>query len=198
MWFDKFRETWDSTRRENGFYRWLIGGLVATNLLTAFAALQTEQRIILSPMALNERVEILRNRASAQYKQAVGLSTALLLGNVTPGNVDFIKESLEPLLAAAIYRPVMEALSDQIRAIKLDNISIAFEPKEVLYERETDKVFVTGQLTTQGPSSKPDIKTRTYELRIAIDDYRPRIAHIAVYAGAARTQAALKARGGSA
>jgi hypothetical protein len=45
---------------------------------------------------------------------------------------------------------------------------------------------------SQGPSSKPDIKPRTYEFIIAIKNYRPRLEFIDVYPEDPRTLERLK------
>jgi hypothetical protein len=71
---------------------------------------------------------------------------------------DFLKIAIEPLLAPEIYRTVLDAMTDQIKAIKMDRGAISFTPRHVAYEAETNKVFVSGELKSQGPSSKPDIK----------------------------------------
>ena len=80
-----------------------------------------------------------------------------------------------------IYRTVLDAMTDQIKAIKMDRVAISFTPRHVDYEAETDKVFVSGELNSQGPSSKPDVKPRTYEFIIVIKNYRPRLEFVDVY-----------------
>jgi conjugal transfer pilus assembly protein TraE len=75
----------------------------------------------------------------------------------------------------------------------MDRVAISFSPRHVDYETETNKVFVSGELKSQGPSSKPDVKLRTYEFIIAIKNYRPRLEYIDVYPDSPRTLARLKA-----
>ena len=91
------------------------------------------------------------------------------------------------LLAPGIYRAVTEALSEQIHALKVDRIAVSFRPRQVFYEKETDRVFVTGDHISQGPNSHPDIRSRTYEFRILFRDYRPLLDSIDVYADDPRT-----------
>jgi conjugal transfer pilus assembly protein TraE len=75
----------------------------------------------------------------------------------------------------------------------MDRVAISFTPRHVVYEAETNKVFVSGELKSQGPSSKPDIKPRTYEFIIIIKNYRPSLAFIDVYPDDPRTLERLKA-----
>jgi hypothetical protein len=93
----------------------------------------------------------------------------------------FPKTALEPLLAPDIYRTVLNTMTDQIKAIKMGRVAINFTPRHVAYETETNRVFVSSELKSQGTSSKPDIKPRTYEFIIAIKNLRPRLEFIDVY-----------------
>ena len=38
------------------------------------------------------------------------------------------------------------AVTNQIKAIKMDRVAISFTPRHVAYETETNKVFVSGEL----------------------------------------------------
>ena len=80
-----------------------------------------------------------------------------------------------------------DALSEQIQDLKADRISVSFRPHQVFYEKETDKVFVSGDHVSQGPNSHPDIRGRTYEFQILFKDYRPLLDHIEVYPGEPHT-----------
>jgi len=192
MKFREFFSTWDGIVRENRFHRLVIGGLIISNVLAALAAFRTERSVILVPPGLNKEVEVTRNRASAEFKQAWGLFLSELLGNITPGTVDFIRQTLAPMLASSIYQEVMEDLTRQVEEIKRNQVSLSFQPAEVLYEEETDKVFVTGRLRAQGPGSRPVDTIRTYEFIVDINDYRPLIRHIDGYPGRPRTKEQLK------
>ena len=110
-----------------------------------------------------------------------------------PVDASVLKTAIEPLLAPEIYRTVLDAMTDQIKAIKMDRVAISFTPRHVAYEAETNKVFVSGELKSQGSSSKPDIKPRTYEFIIAIKNYRPSLVFIDVYPDDPRTLERLKA-----
>jgi len=194
MKLSDFLQTWDGHETENRFSRVIIIGLLVVCVITSLAAWRTERSIILVPPTLNQEVEVTRSAASSEFKESWGLFLAELLGNTTPANADFLKVAIEPLLAPDIYRTVLDAMTDQIKAIKMDRVAISFTPRHVDYEAETNKVFVSGELKSQGPSSKPDIKPRTYEFIIAIKNYRPRLEFIDVYPDAPRTLERLKAK----
>jgi len=187
-----FLRTLEGHEAENRFSRIIILGLLVVCVITSLAAWRTERSIILVPPTLTKEVEVTRTAASNEFKESWGLFLAELLGNTTPANADFLKTAIEPLLAPVIYRTVLDAMTDQIRAIKMDRVAISFTPRHVAYETETNKIFVSGELKSQGPSYKPDIKPRTYEFIIAIKNYRPRLEFIDVYPDDPRTLERLK------
>jgi conjugal transfer pilus assembly protein TraE len=189
-----FLDSWRLVQAENRLHRVLLVGLVVSNAISALAALRTERAVVLVPPSLAGEVEITRSQASSALKESWGLYLAELLGNVTPANADFIRDALGPLLSADIYRSVMDALSEQINALKMDRVALSFKPRQVFYEKATDTVFVTGELASQGPHARPDQRTRTYEFRIGIHNYRPRLDAIDVYAEEPRTLERLKAQ----
>lgn len=171
------------TQLQNHWQRQAILGLGVTNTLTAIALIFNHPPVILVPPTLPGEVEIARNQGSSALKESWGLYLAELLGNVTPGNASFIERSVGPLLDASIYPEVMAILATQVAALKVDRISVHFKTREVLYEASTDRVFVTGEQTSQGPGSAPQSRTRTYEFRIGFRHYRPVIENIDVYSG---------------
>jgi conjugal transfer pilus assembly protein TraE len=185
-------ESWRIVQAENRLHRVVLIGLVITNGISALAALRTERAVVLVPPNLTKEVEITRNTASSELKESWGLYLAELLGNVTPATSEFIANALAPLLSTEIYRSVMDAMSEQISAIKMDHVATSFKPRQVSYEKETDKVFVTGELTTQGPNSKAETRNRTYEFVLSTRNYRPRLDYIDVYPDEPRTVERLK------
>jgi len=193
MRLSDFLQTWEGHETENRFSRVIIIVLLVICVITLLAAWRTERSIILVPPTLTKEVEVTRMSASSEFKESWGLFLAELLGNTTPANADFLKTAIEPLLAPDIYRSVLDAMTDQIKAIKMDRVAISFTPRHVDYETQTNKVFVSGELKSQGPSSKPDIKPRTYEFIIAIKNYGPRLEFIDVYPDNPRTLDRLQA-----
>jgi len=189
----QFLESWRIVQAENRLHRVLLIGLVVSNAISALAALRTERAVVLVPPNLSREVEITRNEASGELKESWGLYLAELLGNVTPATAEFIRNAIGPLLSADIYRSVMDAMAEQINALKMDRIAISFKPRQVFYEKESDKVFVSGELSSQGPNSKPDVRNRTYEFVLSIRNYRPRLDAIDVYADEPRTRERLEA-----
>jgi len=187
-----FLKTWEGALVENKFNRVFNGFLAVSVLLLAYMTFNKDQIVIVKPETLSSEAWITKDKASQSYKEAWGLFFAQLSGNVTPDNVDFIKERFKPLLSPAIYSEVIDALEIQALGIKKDRITIRFEPRFVEYEASSDMVFVYGYSFIKGSSDTVDRQDRTYEYRIKISNYAPMLIDLNTYQGKPKTERVLE------
>lgn len=188
MDLSKFNARAAGARIENRWLRWVALGLLATNILLAIGMFSTQAVVTIAPPGMNKAVRVSVNQASATYKRAWGVFLTDLLGNVKPGGVDFILDTLTPLLAPSLYRAVVDAIHAQAAKIERDQVSVSFTPKKVVYDPNTDTVYVTGRQVSAGPGSDPVRANRTYEFTITIAHYQPVVTHMSVYDGGPRTK----------
>lgn len=201
MKWSNYSKTHDGAIVDNRMQRTINLVLVAVVAMMAYALLARDQIVVVQPETLGSEAWITTEDASQSYKESWGLYLAQLTGNITPGNVDFLKDRLKPLLAPSIYNEVIDLVEIQAQSIKDDRISYRFEPREVAFEEKTNKVFVYGYSFVKGADNKEERQERTYEYRIEIEQYAPLIVDLNTYADKPRTQdvlarmAAKEARG---
>jgi conjugal transfer pilus assembly protein TraE len=161
--------------------------LVALLFVMGNAIFSMKERIVLVPPHLNERAEVGWNSATESYYKSFGLFFAILVGNITPSNVDFVIDILSTYLDPEIYtqvRPKLIALSQDAIFRESGGASV-FSPGHITYEPETSKVFVQGVMTmTSYAKSQPEIKNIIYEIAIHIKDGLPKISYLNSYEGA--------------
>lgn len=189
MELKKFLASWKGTLLENRLQRYLIAALLVSNIVLGLAAFGRGEVVVLTPPEITRALKVARDQGDQNYSETWGLALAQLLGNVTPGNADFVKRAIAPVLAPAIYQDTMNALFQQVEQIKLDRVSTRLDPREVLYEPKTGKVFVTGYSVAAGPAGKEERDTRTYEFIIRVHNYQPLVTYIDTYRGAPHTLA---------
>jgi conjugal transfer pilus assembly protein TraE len=160
--------------------------LLLTNLLTLAALLRADRTVVLVPPILDGEVNVARDRASREVKEAWAVYVAELLGNVGARSADFIQQALEPLLDPALRPAVMDVIGEQVEAIKRERVSMHFSPSGLSYDPATDTHFITGQQVSVGPGAQPVRHQRTFEVRVAFRHYRPVITHLTVYPGTPR------------
>lgn len=182
MKFDKLNKSWDSAIAEIGMAKVINGALVLIIAALVFVMASQKEKIILDVETLGKSAWVTDQAASNSYKEAVGLSLALLMGNVTPSNVDFISSRLKPLLGPRIYGDVVDQLRLQSDSIKNDRVTIRFEAMEVQYEPASDRVFVYGTSFIKGSTGDEKRMERTYEYQIKISNYFVLVADMNTYA----------------
>ncbi|MEC6096347.1 TraE/TraK family type IV conjugative transfer system protein [Enterobacter hormaechei] len=175
----KYLKTWEGTQTENKWGR-IFGGEISVLIvfLLVVQVFSKEAIVTIQPFTLTEEAWVTKNNASQSYKEAWGFAFAQLLGNVTPGTVDFVKERITPLLSPSIYRDVIDAIEIQAQQIKNDRV-MRFEPRFVEYEPKSDKEC--GYSYVKGASSNEERSERSYEFAIKISNYAPVLDYIDTY-----------------
>jgi conjugal transfer pilus assembly protein TraE len=192
-----FKQSWSRAVRENTTKNFVIAALVATNAITAAGWFRVEETVVLVPAVLDQRMEVQATNASPAYKKAWALTVAQLAGNVTPGNADLVLESLGDLLSPDAYRRIAADLAAQVADIKRDSLTVSFEPRQILFESSTNKVFVSGQFASSGVSGQPIKAVRTYEMTIDMRFGRPWITSFKPYQGMPLTEESAKHKAAS-
>lgn len=173
--------------------RLLVASLMLLALMTAtvgFLAWSLGARdeiVVLVPPKLGHETRIAEAQADADYKRSWALFVAQQLGSVTPANAKFLRPTLGPLLSAGIYTDVMVRLESELEKVRRDRLTLWFEPREVIFEEPRNRVFVHGLAVTRtlvGAESRDPV---TYEMQIAIENFRPRIDFLNTYRGKPRT-----------
>ena len=188
MDYQTLTRTWRGINRENRFHRIAVALLLATNLLTLLALVRADRTVVLVPPILEGQVNVARDSASREVKEAWAVYVAELLGNVGAGSADFIQRTLEPLLAPALRREVLQVIGAQVEAIKRERVSMSFSPSGLSYEEASDTFYVTGMQVSSGPAAQPVRHQRTFEVRVGFRHYRPVITHLDVYPGSPRNE----------
>lgn len=174
--------------------QWMNAGLVALVALLAIAnvvqviiAQQREQLVVLVPPTLEAEMAVGKRRASPDYIRSWAIFVATQLGSISPGNAEFLRPTLAPLLHPRIYGEVMTRLEAELDKIRRDRLSISFEPREVIIEEDRDRVFVHGVATTTTLVDAEIRTARTFEMSIDVSGYRPQINFLNTYEGEPRT-----------
>lgn len=190
MELKRYLSTFNGLKTEAYFSR-LVTTFLLVLCLFLVAILATRPTIVtIQPWTLSEDAQVTRDDASRSYIEAWGFALAELIGNVTPGNVQFIGDRLKPLLDPRVYHKVLEGLEANAQGLMDDRVSMRFEPRRVVFEKSTGKVFVYGySFVRQGMSFENEKREdRTYEFVIRIANYAPLIMAVDTYAGQPHTR----------
>ncbi|NOU21860.1 MAG: hypothetical protein HOO93_08730 [Methyloglobulus sp.] len=186
MDYKNFKSAWAGVHEEKRFLKFACTLLLVLNVLTLIGWLNKDTAVILVPPNLSEKAEIATNKASEGYKKAWGMYAATLIGNVTPENSDFVLDSLSGMVSGEIGLIVSEQIAQELETLKQEKVSSIFEIRSVIYEPETDKIFVTGRhrlVGMPGVEGRSQPTEQTFEFIVDVKQYSPIISHMASYAG---------------
>lgn len=190
MNYSKARKTWEDTDSRNKLLIVSNIGMVFLCGMMFTKIMSTHEIVTMQPPALQGIAKIGVDSANAEYKKSWAIYVATLVGNVTPNNVSFISDTLSGMLDSKIYPKIRT----QIAAMAKDPVfannstSLVFEPRSVVYEPKTDKVFVSGDLYSLSAGGRTINRRMVYEMIVSIKDYRPVITHLDTYEGHPRTE----------
>jgi len=188
-----FIKDWNTTKLTVGFLSRAFFLSMAGNLLLTYGLVFQKETIIKEPpMSGNQKIIFKENWASESYHIGWGMFLANTFGNVTPKNVDFVKDIVGPLSHPSIYNDVIIQLQRQAEEIKRERVSKTFELSGTLYEASTGKVFIEGKSFTKGYYDVGKPQHSTYEFIMVISNYQPTLMAMNWYPGPPRTEEELK------
>lgn len=159
----------------------VCGVLLLSNLILGAAVFSRKETVVLVPPTLKEQAKVSLKKADQKYQESWALFFALILGNITPRNIEFVAGEIERYLSPAIYQSVMKDVVEQGQGIKETNLSTTFEPRELVYDDKTGHVLVKGQMVMRGAFGKPQNVGKTFEFGIEVKNYYPQITFLNAY-----------------
>lgn len=156
--------------------------------MLSFFVMGKHERIIILPPVIDERVELAYQSANEAYYKAYALYVASFLGNINPGNANFVKEGLSLSFSPTLYAEMRAQITEDAEKMRVSGRTLRFYADSVLYEPETGKTFVVGKQEIVSAAGNVHDQDVSYEMRVAIRDGLPRIENFAYYTGAPRTE----------
>lgn len=181
---EKAAKTFRQISFDNTLLKMGGGALLISMCWMQFNLATRDEAVILVPPFQNETIEFINGRANRDYYQQWAWSVAMLAGNITPGNADFVRGEFERIATPTLYRKLLSTLDIEIQNIVRDNAVVTFSPREVIYDPELNRFFVTGTQSIGGPGlRKPIDKQMTYELGFTTERLRIYLDSYAIYSG---------------
>ena len=171
-------------RYENILVRYGVGIMACTIAFQGFLLSSRTRDVVLVPPFQTEAITFTEGRANAEYYKQWAWSISMMVGNISPGNADFVKGEVEKLVTPDLYRRMIQKLEADLDSLKSDSAVVTFAPAEVIFDPKLDLYCVSGQQTISGPARKTDdTKQVTFEMSFVSDRLRIRMASFTVYDG---------------
>lgn len=183
MKLEQYTRTLKGALQENKLTRYVILGLVASNVVLALGLVSKDETVVMVPPKLTHEARIASNSANAALKEAWASHVAMQLGNVTPRTAAFVGEHLGKIVSPSAYQGFMESLATQAERIKQDQLTVQFSPTHVFYVQERDLVVVSGEYAIRGLRDSEKRSVRTYEIGIDVANYQVSVTSLSAYEG---------------
>lgn len=181
MEWRRFFGSYRAVLQENRIWRTLSVALALANVILVILVVARRDTVVLVPANLTKEVRVGASVGDRAYRESWGLFFALMLGNVTPKTIDFVLERTGKYLAPGIYQDTLKDMYSQAQQLKVNNLTISFEPNEVAFDAKNDRVQVKGVAVLRGAYGAPTIMARTYDLGIEVRNYQPVLTYLSAY-----------------
>ncbi|MBR5940466.1 MAG: hypothetical protein IKZ88_04345 [Neisseriaceae bacterium] len=155
------------------------------------------ERLVIVPPNLTKEAKLTHKTANRDYLNDMALYIATQISSTTPKSVNYVIGSMEGFFAPEIWaslKPQLIAIRDNPNFIGLSNPISQFTPTGgVIYEPETDKIFVVGELRTSAYGRQGKLETlgtlqAVYEMKLKMINGMPRVVEWYAYQGHPLTQ----------
>ena len=184
MRVEKAKRTFRSTTFENQMLRAGIGASLILNMFLGYSTAVRPETVVLLPPFTASEIRFTEGKANAEYYKSWAVSTATLIGNLDPSNVNFVNAELQRIATTGLYRKLEQTIEGEMQNIVDDKAVLQFSPSSVIYDPNLDLYFVTGRQLLSGPG---DVKGRskqiTYEMRFTTERLRIYLSDLQVYDG---------------
>jgi conjugal transfer pilus assembly protein TraE len=158
----------------------VAGMLAVSNLVLAFVSTERDLAVVLVPPGLSERTQVMRQAMDEVALRSFSVWVAQTLGNVTPDNARFVRETLAGMLASSVHPQAMQPIEQEILNLTKDRVSTSFEPTDVRFEN--GDWIVGGLSSMSGPGALAiHQEPREWRIRWEVWDFRPFITALDTY-----------------
>lgn len=175
-------EAYSDLKQAKLMYRMTIAALSIAILILVIMLQGKKTEVVVMPPDYYEPVIVDGSYANRSYTASHALAIAVMLGNISPRNVDFVTEKFMKMLSPRLQSMLYGALDTEAKLLLRKRARQTFEVDDVMFRNEDNLVWVWGTKTTMvGPNSAKD--SFTYEFRLEPNNGIPKITHFDAYPG---------------
>ncbi len=164
-----------------------VFGQMLAILILLFMYVSKDQKIVVVPNSINEKLIIGEGVANEQYQKQFADYVARTIGNVNPKNIEHVKESINKMLSPALRSVLIPALEKESTLLKVRELSQDFVVNDIIWAGKTDMAYVWGEKITRSRNGQErDSEAYTYEVRVKPYNGYPRVVHLMGYKGSPR------------
>ncbi|MBR2252463.1 MAG: DUF2895 family protein [Neisseriaceae bacterium] len=191
-----FGHSWRDSENAKTVFMLISVLLLVVVILQQVKINSQHERLVIVPPQMTKEARIAWDSSNANYVSDFSLYLATQISSITPKNVDYIIGAMEAYFHPQIWqslKPQLLAIRDNPNFFGLNAINQFTPTGGVIFEPETGKTFVVGELRSSAYGKQGGLETlgiinATYEMRLAVNNGLPKVMEWYVYQGSPLTQ----------
>lgn len=139
--------------------------LIITNFILSIALIRKDQKVILVPFGLNDKVTLSNNRPHNSYLEAISRDIIYTVLNLTPNNVDYAEKTILSFAHGSSYGKLKNQMEELKRNIVSRKFSTVFYPIAIYPDSSTLTVVIEGILYTYFGQKEVSREEKKYEIK---------------------------------
>lgn len=139
--------------------------LIITNLILSISIIRKDQKVILVPFGLNNKVTLSTNRPHNSYLEAVSRDIIYTILNLTPNNVDYAEKTILSFAHGSSYGKLKNQMEELKKNIVSKKFSTVFYPVAIYPDSSTLTVVIDGVLYTYFGQKEVSREKKKYEIK---------------------------------
>lgn len=192
-----FGHSWRDSENAKTVFMLISVLLLVVVILQQVKINSQHERLVIVPPQMTKEARIAWDSSNANYVSDFSLYLATQISSITPKNVDYIIGAMEAYFHPQVWqsmKPQLLAIRDNPNYLGLSNPINQFTPTGgVIFEPETGKTFVVGELRSSSYGKQGGLETlgtldMTYEMKLSINNGLPKVMEWYAYPGPPLTQ----------
>jgi|TARA_R110000796_G_scaffold50909_5_gene120205 hypothetical protein len=142
-----------------------------------------DEIIVMVPPNITEDAVIVNGKANGEYQKRFALPLAIMIGNTSYQNVDFVNAEIRKMFSPFLVQNVEQKLINEARIFKARELQQSFVVEDMIYSDTQNIVWVWGSKTLKGKGRKPLKENYTFEFQVTSSNGYPRVTHFKGYDG---------------
>lgn len=182
MKFKIFEKKYSSLSNGVSVCKIAVPALGVSLVIAMFGWLSKDVVVTVAPPEYHKAFKISRDQASSAYRESWALSLAILVGNASPKQANYIIDQVRAMLTPGAYKEVNDSLVEHFANLSKNGLVTTFTPREITSVSD-GRVYVTGELKLKGKAGKPKVMTYTFVVNVRIQNYLPSITKLDFFEG---------------
>ncbi len=174
MRYDKWIRDWKTALAENFFLRTSLLLLLVGLILNA-SVFRRKTIVVVSPPQTTKQYWVAEDQASPTYMRQMAVFFSTLAGNISPGNAQYVADTIASYVVSNQYTTVHQDLTSQAEYIKQNNVTQSFYPLATKVDQAANSAAVEGTVQRYVGTTRISDEKMVYHVTFITRNYQTQL-----------------------